>query len=152
MRTVPIASKKFPVRTLLVSEVRWLKLLRTLFSPYEFEDGGPVASGELRIDGIVFWLEKLRIFGIGTLGAVLLRLREWFENRGTVGGSAASSEARTPTSRLAGSSGTGSGWLLVKDGFLPLGKGRGRPLAIRMESRIGLRRRAAVGVGLGYSS
>lgn len=161
MRTVPMASKKLPVRT-LVSDVRRLPLLRPLVivpgpapppamcdCPGPGTDGGsaaPWVSDDARVDatdGIVPWLEKLRMVGMGMRGAVLLRLRLWLEKRGTVGGSAASS--------IAGSiSGTGSGWLRDR---LPFGVGRGRPFAMRIESRIGLRRRAAVGAaGEVYSS
>jgi hypothetical protein len=54
-----------------------------------------------------------------------------------VGGSAASA-----MSSSAGSSRTGSGCL---NGRFPLGLGLGRPFAILIESRIGLRRKVAVG-------
>ena len=88
MRTVPIASKKLLVPT-LASEVRRLTLPTLLVSPWPYK-AGPYVSEEPRVEateGTVPWLEKLRM--IGTRGAVLLRLRAWFENRGTVGGSAA---------------------------------------------------------------
>lgn len=91
------------------------------------------SSGEmvpLWEEGMVPWLEKLRRAWRAGRGAVLLRLRLW-EKRGTWGASAASS-------RLSfGSSGTEGGPSLAN--LLP-GRGRGRPLATRMESRIGFRR------------
>jgi hypothetical protein len=135
----------------LASEVR-LILLRPLLIP-DGRTGGGTGAGEkygseepLCEEGtvaIVPWLEKLRIAwragGRGTV-LVLLRLRLWFEKRGTWGASAARSSS-AGVGR--GISGTGSG-VLPKD-RLPLGMGRGRPFATRIESRIGLRRRLAVG-------
>lgn len=136
----------------LASEVR-LILLRPLPIPGG-KAGGGIGLGEkygseepLCEEGIVAIvpvLEKLRIAwrAGGGRGAVLvlLRLRLWFEKRGTWGGSAARS------SSAVGTSGTGSG-ALPKD-RLPFGMGLGRPFATRIESRIGLRRRLAVaGVG-----
>lgn len=85
-------------------------------------------------EGIVPWLEMLRRAWKAGRGVVLLRLRPW-EKRGTCGASAA-------RSRLSfGTSGTGGVSALAKR--FP-GVGRGRPLATRMESRMGLRRRVEV--------
>jgi hypothetical protein len=89
-------------------------------------------------DGIVPVLEKLRrAWRAGGRGAVLLRLRLWVEKRGTCGASAARSMLPP------GISGTGAGAPALLKERLPLGIGRGRPFATRMESRIGFRRREA---------
>ena len=72
---------------------------------------------------------------------MLLRLRvwwAWFEKRGTWGASAAMSRSSS-----GGISGTGSGAFPKER--LPFGIGLGRPFATRIESRMGLRRRVAVG-------
>lgn len=91
---------------------------------------------------MVPWLEKLRILcRAGGRGAVLLRLRVcwvWDEKRGTWGASAAMELMLS--SPFGGSSGMGA----LGNERLP-GMGLGRPLATRMESRIGLRLKAAWG-------
>ena len=89
------------------------------------------------------WFAKERNALGGTRGAVLLRLRECDENRGTFGGDAASAIGWLASASLAGSSGTGVG-CAVKDRF---GLGRDLDLATLIESRIGFLLSEAEGGG-----
>lgn len=146
IRTVPISNMLLPA-TLearpLASEVRRLILLRRLPMPGDRDGGcmaGKCSSEEPAVvplceDGIVPALEKLRRAWRAGRGAVLLRLRLWVEKRGTCGASAAKSMLPP------GTSGTGAGAPALLKERLPFGMGRGRPLATRMESRMGFRRR-----------
>jgi hypothetical protein len=99
----------------------------------------------LYVEGIVVWLVKLRKALGGARGAVLLRLREWLENLGTLGGSAASMMGSITSIPIPGNSGTVPGWA-VNDRFSS-GLGRGFPFATLIESRMGFRRKVAVGGG-----
>ena len=82
--------------------------------------------------------EKARTAGMR--GVVWLRLREWLENIGTVGGAAASKSSSSSSMAF---SGTGAG---LAKGRIALGYCRGRPLLTLIESRIGFLR-ATDGVG-----
>lgn len=97
------------------------------------------------------WLEKLLNALGGRRGAVLLLLREWEENRGTMGGSAASVMGSVPWVSSKGSSGTADGWD-AKERLAFAGFGLALPFATRIESRIGLRLSALLPGGGRYSS
>lgn len=97
--------------------------------------------------GMVALLEKLLSESGPTRGAVLLRFRQWFENLGTVGGSAASMVESRISIVSRGISGTG-GWA-VNDRFPPTTTRRGLLLVTLIVSRIGFR---LTGGGLADSS